>query len=146
MNKFSRSTVNRPQESTYKFVTMILFLFALSTLLTACGSDGGSRLGTDVGSGSTGNYATSVTLSWDASPSENIAGYKVYYNEGEATFPEGVFGANEGTSPITVGDSTTTTITGLNDSELHYFTVTTYDNAGNESTFSNVASTYPAVQ
>ncbi|MDT8420531.1 MAG: fibronectin type III domain-containing protein [Desulfuromonadales bacterium] len=83
----------------------------------------------------------SVTLSWDDSPGDNVAGYKIYYNSGEPDFPTGVFGANEGTSPIDVGDSRTATLTGLLPDEVHYFSVTAYDTAGNESSFSNIVST-----
>lgn len=160
MNKHNNIKTTNFISRKSKIVIIFFCLFILSTLLTACGSDGGSSVGTvaggTVGEGTVGEetgdmgegvvYSTAVTLTWDASPTENIAGYNVYYNSGEATFPLGVFGANEGTSPIDIGNTTTATITGLMSSELHYFTVTTYDYAGNESTFSNIASTYPAAQ
>ncbi|HKJ03980.1 MAG TPA: fibronectin type III domain-containing protein [Geopsychrobacteraceae bacterium] len=135
---------------------VFLFILTLTTLMTACGSDvgefsgsNGSVIGGGIGSEvpATGGDAESevpaITLAWDESSDQNIAGYKVYYNSGEATFPPGVFGANEGTSPIDVGNSTTATISGLSEAELYYVTVTAYDSSGNESTFSNIVSTYP---
>ena len=85
-----------------------------------------------------GAWAKSLTLSWDASPSV-VTGYKIYYNSGSSTEPMDGTGAAEGASPIDVGNLLTFTVTGLPDDQDHYFVVTAYDDAGNESDFSNLA-------
>ncbi len=87
--------------------------------------------------------AKTVTLSWDASPSQ-IAGYKLYYKAGSSVAPLDGVGAAEGGSPIDVGNVLTYTLTGLPDSEEHFFTLTAYDAAGYESSYSNIV-TSPVV-
>jgi len=73
--------------------------------------------------------ATDVPLAWDASTSPNIAGYKVYYGNGSHTYG----------TPITIGNLTTYTVTGLSNG-TYYFSVTAFDTDGNESDFSNEVS------
>ncbi|MCK4502550.1 MAG: putative Ig domain-containing protein, partial [Desulfuromonadales bacterium] len=80
-------------------------------------------------------WGKTVTLSWDASPSV-VAGYKIYYDTG-ALIPLAGSGAAEGVSPIDVGDALTFTVNGLADDFDHYFAVSAYDAAGNESSYSN---------
>ncbi len=81
-------------------------------------------------------FAKSVTLSWDASPSQ-VTGYKVYYDTQSNGIFEGI-DAIEGDSPIDVGAVLTYTVTGLDDGEDYFFAVTAYDASGNESTYSNI--------
>ena len=69
------------------------------------------------------SYAAGVTLAWDASTSENIVGYKVHYRKGRPGPPYDGNGANEGDSPIDVGNVTTRTISGLSDTAKYYFVV-----------------------
>ena len=76
--------------------------------------------------------AKNVTLSWDASPSADVAGYKVYIGGSEAP-PFAV--AN---SPIDVGNVLTYTVPDLQGDQDYYFAVTAYDAAENESTYSNI--------
>ena len=85
-------------------------------------------------------FAADITLNWDPSPSSSVVGYKVYYKADSAEMPFDGIGANEGPSPVDVGDNLTTTLTGLNDTSDYYFTVTAYDSAGNESSPANVVS------
>ncbi len=87
-----------------------------------------------------GVAAQDVTLSWDPSPTPDVAGYYVYYNQGQPTFNPGSTDANEGPSPIDAGDVLTTTLTGLTDNSIYYFSVTAYDSERNESSFSNTVS------
>jgi len=81
--------------------------------------------------------AKTVTLSWDASPS-TVTGYKIYYKANSNQPPLNGTGAAEGASPVDVGNVLTYIITGLADADEHYFAVTAYDAAGNESSYSNV--------
>jgi hypothetical protein len=81
--------------------------------------------------------AKTVTLSWDASPS-NVTGYKIYYNDGSSQAPLLGSGADQGASPVDAGNALTFTLTGLPDDQVHYFAVVAYDASGNESTYSNV--------
>ncbi|NOY13793.1 MAG: fibronectin type III domain-containing protein, partial [Deltaproteobacteria bacterium] len=83
-------------------------------------------------------FSQDVTLSWDASPTAGVVGYKVYYKPNNSTLPFDGSGANEGLSPLDVGDQLTATLTGLADNSIYYFAVTAYDAAGNESSFSNI--------
>ncbi|NOQ41521.1 MAG: hypothetical protein GQ563_03350, partial [Desulfuromusa sp.] len=82
-------------------------------------------------------WGKTVTLSWDASPSE-VSGYKIYYDAGSSTAPLDGTGATEGVSPIDVGNVLTFTVNGLPDGEDHYFAVAAYDASDNESTYSNI--------
>jgi hypothetical protein len=73
-----------------------------------------------------------ATLTWNASTSSSVVGYKVY----EAT-ASGAYGA-----PIATlqGNTTTYQAIGLSSGTTYFFTVTAYDNAGNESLHSNEVS------
>lgn len=83
-------------------------------------------------------YAAEVTLSWDAVTEANIAGYKIYYYRDSIDLPYEGRGANEGISPVDVGNKTTFTLSGLDDSEIYYFVVTAYTTRGIESGYSNM--------
>ena len=81
-------------------------------------------------------WGKTVTLSWDASPSD-VAGYKIYYDTSSSSPLDGS-GADEGGAPIDVGNVLTYTLHGLPDNSDHYFAVSAYDASGNESTYSNI--------
>jgi Putative Ig domain len=83
-------------------------------------------------------WGKTVTLSWDASPS-SVTGYKIYYD----TSPLDGAGSTEGNSSLDVGNVLTFTVNDLPDTADHYFAVTAYDGAGNESTYSNVVHSAP---
>ena len=87
------------------------------------------------------SYSRSITLSWDASPSE-VDGYKVYYEKENDDAPLDGTSANEGPSPIKVGNVLTKTIN-VDDDGWYYFAVTAYDVNGNESTYSNTVGAKP---
>ncbi|MHB8978312.1 MAG: chitobiase/beta-hexosaminidase C-terminal domain-containing protein, partial [Trichloromonadaceae bacterium] len=93
---------------------------------------------------STGAWAKSVTLQWDANLEPNVAGYKVYYKVGTGGPPFDGTGAAEGPSPVTVGNFTTKTLNGLLDTQTYTFTVTAYDSAGMESDYSNFVTSLAA--
>ena len=75
---------------------------------------------------------SSATLTWTASTSTNVAGYKVY----RAT-ASGAYGAAIATLQ---GNVTGYTSIGLATGTTYFFVVTAYDQAGNESAFSNEVS------
>ena len=82
--------------------------------------------------------AADVTLAWDPNPSTGVTGYKMYYKAGSSSTPFDGTGAVEGNSPVILGDTLTTTLTGLDDGVVYYFTVVAYAANGNESPYSNV--------
>jgi hypothetical protein len=86
---------------------------------------------------------TAFELSWAANPEADLAGYKVYYDT-DSEYPYPGSGADQGDSPIDVGDDTELTLTGLEEGTQYTFTVTAYDadadgshdqTGGNESWF-----------
>ncbi|SEA45534.1 Fibronectin type III domain-containing protein [Desulfuromusa kysingii] len=85
-------------------------------------------------------FGQDITLSWDPSPTAGVDGYKVYYKHGDMILPFDGSGAQEGPSPVDVGDTLSTTLTGLNDGVTYYFSVTAYQDPDVESTFSNIVS------
>ena len=85
-------------------------------------------------------FCQDVTLSWDRSPTPEVAGYNVYYKAHNSELPFNGVGAEEGKSPIDVGNTLTTTLTNLNDDVNYFFSVTAYD-AETESSYSNIVST-----
>lgn len=66
---------------------------------------------------------STATLTWDPNMETDLAGYNVYVG----TSP-GIYGA-----PITVGNVTLYTISGLLEGVTYFFAVTAYDTSGNES-------------
>ncbi len=82
--------------------------------------------------------AKDITLAWDKNPEADVVGYKVYYKAEASSQPLNGWGANEGDSPITVGNTTTARITGLMDSQTYYFAVSAYNAAGVESPLSDI--------
>ena len=68
----------------------------------------------------------SVTIGWDASPSSDIAGYRVHYGTGSGRYP----------SVIDVGQSTSCQVPNLIEGRTYFFAVTAYTAAGEESALS----------
>lgn len=94
--------------------------------------------------------AQEVTLRWNANPAPDLAGYRLYYKIDGAGPPYDGIGADQGDSPIDVGNVTEFTITGLPEltpPARYRFTITAYDNentdppSGLESGFSNEVDT-----
>ncbi|WP_158247078.1 putative Ig domain-containing protein [Geothermobacter hydrogeniphilus] len=83
--------------------------------------------------------AKTITMTWDASSDSRVTGYKIYYSTTSPDPPFNGTGANEGPSPIDVGNNLTATLSGLVNEQVHYLAVTAYDAAGNESDYSNIA-------
>jgi hypothetical protein len=87
--------------------------------------------------------AETITLAWDPSPSPNISGYNVFYQENTSEFPFNGTSLPEGASPIAVDgpNSTSLEINFPDDGSIYYFAVTAVNDAGLESSFSNIVST-----
>jgi len=70
--------------------------------------------------------AAEVTLAWDPNPEPDIAGYTVYYGNYSRLYEWA----------IDVGNWTTCTVSGLENGNTYYISVTAYDTSGNESAYS----------
>ena len=77
-----------------------------------------------------GFAAQNVSLSWDASPDENVVGYNIYYGANSADY----------TNMLVAGSATNMLVFGLVEGTTYYFAATAYDIAGVESEFSNEVS------
>ncbi len=84
-----------------------------------------------------------IQLSWSANAEADLVGYRVYYAS-QPGFPYGGTGADQGDSPVDVGNATQFSLTGL-ERGIYYVAVTAYDSLadgendqtdGNESWFS----------
>lgn len=74
--------------------------------------------------------AGTANLSWDANTESDLAGYEIYYGTNPRSGncpPDGYSGK------VDVGKVTSYTINNLTDGATYYFSVTAYDNSGNES-------------
>lgn len=82
-------------------------------------------------------YAGDAALTWDppttnvdGSPLIDLAGYNLYYGTSSGSY----------TTVIDAGNVVTATIPNLDEGIIYYFSVTAYDDLGNESGFSNEVS------
>ena len=76
--------------------------------------------------------AAQVSLAWAASTGPDVAGYKMYYGNYSGNYQY----------TVNVGNSTSCTISGLNEGTTYYFAASAYDTQQNESDYSNEVSTY----
>lgn len=81
-------------------------------------------------------FGASVTLAWDASPSPEVIGYKIYVGPSTRVY----------TNIVTLSNVLTCTISNLNKGGTYFFTATAYDASGLESDYSNeVSYTVPPI-
>lgn len=73
--------------------------------------------------------SSTVTLAWDATADPDIAGYELRYGESSGNY----------TSTVQVGNTTTTSVSGLTEGKTYYFAVYAYNTAGLKSAPSNEA-------
>ena len=66
----------------------------------------------------------SVTISWSYSVDDNAGGYYVYYGNRPGEYLGRT--AVEGSSPVRVGNTTSVTLTGLENGRIYYFAVSAY--------------------
>jgi len=74
--------------------------------------------------------AQQVSLTWDASVSSNVAGYKIHYGTVSGNY----------SWVVDAGNNTSCTISGLSIGATYYFAATAYDSAGDRSGYSNEVS------
>jgi len=74
--------------------------------------------------------ARNLALSWNPSTDSDVAGYNIYYGTSAGNY----------TNKVTVGNTTTATVSNLIAGATYYFTATAYNSAGVESDFSNETS------
>lgn len=74
-----------------------------------------------------------ATLSWNQSEEKNLKGYRVYYGENprNSSCPKGGYDKK-----IDVGNITNYKINNLENNKTYYFSVTSYNQSGKESCFS----------
>lgn len=72
------------------------------------------------------SHAGTVTVTWDANTEPDLAGYKIYYGKSSKNYQNSVY----------VGNTTTYNITGLENGEKYFFSLTALDFSDNESNFS----------
>ena len=77
----------------------------------------------------TNRLSNSFTIKWNRSKLGDFAGYKIYYCKDSSTYPR--------LNSIDVGTDTTYTFSNLLVGTHYYISVTTYDQSGNESWYSN---------
>ena len=75
-------------------------------------------------------HAACVTLTWDAGPDSNAAGYKLYYGTVNGSYAYS----------IDVGNTTSYALSSLSTDATYYFVLAGYDRAGFQSAYSNEVS------
>jgi hypothetical protein len=85
------------------------------------------------------------SFAWDANTEPDLAGYRIYYKNGDFVASYNGTGAIEGNSPIEIPlanlndpENPEYTLHGLSDAGTFYFVATAYDIYDNESDYSNV--------
>ncbi len=87
--------------------------------------------------------ANQVEIFWeDSSDNIGVAGYELYYKQGDMSLPLDGIDATEGPSPLNVGYFVTSLVSGLSRDDTYYFAVKAYDSAGNKSAHSNIVSNH----
>ncbi len=77
------------------------------------------------------SYAAQATLTWDAPAiSTDVTGYMIHYGPVSGAYSQS----------IDVGNTTTYTVSNLNDGQVYYFAATAYNHAGKQSVYSNEVS------
>lgn len=81
-------------------------------------------------------YSGTATLTWNANTESDLAGYKIYYGATPRTGDCPKEGLGGYAKKVDVASSTQYIFKNLKKGETYYFSITSYDKAGNESCFS----------
>ena len=77
-----------------------------------------------------------AVLAWDAADASLIVGYRVYFGTAPRAYDQALgYG-------VSIGNTTTHTLTGLTRAQTYYFSVTSVDALGGESAYSDEASMF----
>lgn len=79
--------------------------------------------------------AKDAAISWLPSLDPAVIGYRIYYKAENPTPPYEGTEAEEGPSPVDVGNVTTATLHFRDDAKIYYYAVTAYDASSNESDY-----------
>lgn len=89
-------------------------------------------------------HSLDQSFAWDENTESDIAGYYIYYKNGNSGPPYDGIGADEGDSPIEIPltslndpENPEFTLHGLNETGPFFFVATAYDIYGNESDFTS---------
>lgn len=112
----------------YKLLLCIFCLIVVLSSTSGCGSSGGGDASSSSPSTNIVVGTNPTTLSWEPPLGQpaDMTGYRVYYGTGTRNY----------LGVVNAGSSTSAVIDSL-PSGVWYFAVTSYDSAGNESTYSN---------
>ena len=78
-----------------------------------------------------------IRVTWSANPELDLAGYRIYYREGQAGPPYDGMASQKGIpSPVPVGTDTMYSLNGMMMDQHYYLALTAYDIMGNESNYS----------
>jgi len=95
------------------------------------------------------SFAVDITVRWNANIESDLAGYKLYYKTDLSGEPYNGAGAIEGASPVDIPlvdlvdiNNPEYTITELDATHVYFLVLTAYDDAGNESGYSNEVNTF----
>ncbi|MBX3043687.1 MAG: T9SS type A sorting domain-containing protein [Candidatus Kapabacteria bacterium] len=80
-----------------------------------------------------------IVLSWNPNSEADLFGYELYYDNDGSGAPYSGTDADQGISPINVGNVTTYTLTGLDPNKVYYFALKAFDTRPNYSPYSNEA-------
>ncbi len=79
-----------------------------------------------------------LRLTWETVDDPDLAGYRIWFDTDQSGAPyNGNANSNGENSPVTVGITDSYTITGLNNDETYYVTITAVDVSGKESAYAN---------
>ncbi len=80
-----------------------------------------------------------IVLSWNPNSEPDLFGYQLFYDNDGSGAPYDGMDADEGPSPINIGNLTTFTLNGLDPTKVYFFALKAFDTRPNYSGYSNEA-------